>query len=149
MEKKNELESEKKRVENEFYKYQVELDDAKDYLKLISVSNWKTETRENNSIYQAFLSDINRINKISNLFPIIFYLVAVLITLTNITRIIEKDRCTIGLYKALGYKKNKIDNSYVLFAFLATIIGSIIGSLIGLYIIPKIFSLIYFIYLMI
>ena len=141
--RKEELESEKKKVNSELEKYQNDLDDAKDYLKLISVSSWSINRREDIPSYSAYLNDIKRIEQIGNFFPIIFYIVAVLITLTNVSRIIENERDTIGLYKALGYKNRKIINDYLMFSLISCLIGSILGIFIGFYFIPRIFYNIY------
>lgn len=144
-EKRKELESKKIELNNKIDSFQNELDDAKDYLKLISTSSWKVEKLEDSKSYSQFLSDIKRIENISNYFPIIFFVVAILVTLTNTTRIIENDREKIGLLKALGYYEKDISNSYYEFAILACLFGSIIGSIIGFLVIPKIFYKIYLI----
>ena len=141
--RKEELISEKQRIYNELENYQNELNDAKDYLKLISVSSWSINKRKDIPSYSAYLSDIKRIEQIGNFFPIIFYVVAVLITLTNVSRIIENERDTIGLYKALGYKDSKIINDYLIFSLISCLIGSLLGIIIGFYFIPKIFYNIY------
>ena len=141
--KKEELKVEKQKAYNELEQYQNELNDAKDYLKLISVTSWSINKREDIPSYSAYLSDIKRIERIGDFFPIIFYIVAVLITLTNISRIIENERDTIGLYKALGYKNSKIINDYLLFSIIACVLGCILGIFIGYYFIPRIFYNIY------
>ena len=141
--RKNELEERKNQINEELEKYQNELNDAKDYLKLISVNSWSINKREDISSYSAYLSDIKRIEQIGNFFPIIFYIVAVLITLTNISRIIENERDTIGLYKALGYKNSEICDDYLMFSLLSCFIGCIFGIVIGFYFIPSIFYNIY------
>ena len=141
--KKDELEKEKQSVEKEFEKYQNELSDAKDYLKLITVSSWDINKREDIPSYSTYLSDIKRIENIANFFPIVFYVVAVLITLTNISRIVEDNRDNIGLYKALGYSDYSIKKDYLLFSLFACLTGSLIGIMIGFYLIPKIFYNVY------
>ena len=141
--KKEELKVEKQKAYNELEQYQNELNDAKDYLKLISVTSWSINKREDIPSYSDYLSDIKRIERIGDFFPIIFYIVAVLITLTNISRIIENERDTIGLYKALGYKNSKIINDYLLFSIIACVLGCILGIFIGYYFIPRIFYNIY------
>lgn len=147
--KKKELEEGKKKAESEFIAFQNQLNDAKDYLKLISVNGWKIQKREDISSYQQYLSDITRIEKIGDFFPILFYLVAVLITLTNISRIVSKDREKIGLYKALGYTNKKIRNDYLWFSFLACVSGCVVGTFIGLFLLPSLFYKIYqFIYVL-
>ena len=141
--KKQEFENKKQEVEKVFSVYETQIADAKDYLKYLGSNGLKISLREDNLVYMQYVNDINRIEKISNFFPIIFFIVAVLITLTNITRIIEKNRKYIGLYKALGYSRKYIESSYMLFTFTASIIGTVIGSIIGLLLIPNVFYKIY------
>ena len=142
-EKKKELEESKKRAEEQFITYENQLNDAEDYLKLISVNGWTIEKREDIPSFREYLSDIKRVEKIGDFFPILFYLVAVFITLTNITRIVTKDRDKIGLYKALGYSKKEIEKDYLLFSIISSIAGSLIGTIIGFYLIPRVFYSIY------
>ena len=141
--KKKELNDKKIEAEKLFSSYEMQIADSKDYLKYLSSNGLNISLRTDNIIYTQYINDINRIEKISNFFPIIFFIVAVLITLTNITRIIEKNRKYIGLYKSLGYSRKYIESSYMLFTFIASIIGTIIGSIIGLLLIPRIFYKIY------
>ena len=75
---------------------------------------------------------------ISKIFPVIFYLVAILISLTSMTRMIEEERIEIGTLKALGYTNLQIISKYILYAFLACIIGGFLGMTVCFYILPKI-----------
>ncbi len=144
-EKKQELENARVEIQKQLDDYQNQLDDAKDYLKLISTSSWKAETLKESRSYNQFLNDIKRIENISNFFPIIFFIVAILVTLTNTTRIVENDREKIGLLKALGYSQKSISDTYYKFALIATLIGALLGCLLGFLIIPSIFYKIYLI----
>ena len=141
--RKKELEDNKKIANEELEKYQQKLDDASDYLKLISVNSWEIVSREDSTGYSQYLSDINRIDSISDFFPVIFYLVAVLITLTNISRIIESSREEIGLYKALGYSRKNIGDDFIYFSLISCLIGSLIGAVVGTTIIPRVFYKVY------
>ena len=77
-------------------------------------------------------------SNISKLFPVIFYLVAVLISLTSMTRMVEEERVEIGTLKALGYTNTQIILKYVLYALLASVIGGILGMSVGFYLLPYI-----------
>lgn len=70
-------------------------------------------------------------------FPMLFLLVAVLISLTSMTRMVEEDRQLIGTYKALGYRKREILSKYLVFAGLSALVGSLLGLLLGLIGIPS------------
>lgn len=77
-------------------------------------------------------------SNISKIFPVIFYLVAVLISLTSMTRMIEEERVEIGTLKALGYTNMQIIGKYILYSLLASIIGGILGMSVGFYLLPAI-----------
>lgn len=86
-------------------------------------------------------------SNISKMFPVIFYLVSVLISLTTMTRMIEEERIEIGTLKALGYTNTQIIFKYILYSVLACVIGGILGMTVGLYLLPnivwKLYSMIY------
>ncbi|MCC8067335.1 MAG: ABC transporter permease, partial [Clostridiales bacterium] len=73
----------------------------------------------------------DRMTNIAQVFPVIFFLVAALISLTTMTRMVEEERTQIGTMKALGYSKWDIAKKYLNYAFLATMCGSVFGILFG------------------
>lgn len=77
-----------------------------------------------------FNNDSERMASIANVFPLIFFFVALLVALTSMTRMIEEERITIGTYKALGFSKLRISNKYILYGVISSFIGSVIGLLI-------------------
>ena len=77
------------------------------------------------------------IANIGKVFPIVFFVVATLISLTSMTRMVEEQRTQIGTLKALGYNKLQIASKYVIYAFLACVTGAISGMCVGFYVIPK------------
>lgn len=89
----------------------------------IEKDNWYVNTRKDNIGYTNIIDAIKTMTNISKLFPVIFYLVAVLISLTSMTRMIEEERTEIGTLKALGYTNIQIIMKYILYAFLACVIG--------------------------
>lgn len=104
----------------------------------IEKPTWKTSDRMDNVGYSNIFDAIKTMSNISKLFPIIFYLVAVLISLTSMTRMIEEERIEIGTLKSLGYTNLQIIMKYVLYSFLACVIGGIVGMSIGFYLLPSI-----------
>ena len=82
-------------------------------------------------------------SNISKLFPVIFYLVAVLISLTSMTRMIEEERIEIGTLKALGYTNTQIILKYIIYSLFACILGGALGMIVGLYLIPHIVGIMY------
>ena len=75
---------------------------------------------------------------IGKVFPLIFFLVAALISLTTMTRMVEEERTQIGILKALGYGNASIVGKYLWYAILATLTGGVFGILIGEKILPYI-----------
>ena len=88
--------------------------------------------------YQEFYNDSNRIEGIGRVFPIIFFGVSILVTLSTITRLIDENRTEIGVYKALGYSSLRISMKFVLFSFFSWFIGAMMGLYLGFYFIPNI-----------
>lgn len=88
--------------------------------------------------YSGFGENAERLGAIGRVFPVLFFLVAALISLTSMTRMVEEQRTSIGTMKALGYGKFAIASKYLGYAFLATIGGSIVGVLAGEKILPYI-----------
>ena len=88
--------------------------------------------------YSGFGENAERLGAIGKVFPVLFFLVAALISLTSMTRMVEEQRISIGTMKALGYGRFAIASKYLGYAFLATIGGSVTGVLIGEKILPYI-----------
>lgn len=100
--------------------------------------NLITSSRDGNPDYTSYFENAKRIGKIAKIFPMFFFLVAALVSLTTITRMIEEERVQVGTLKALGYSNISISMKYLLYAFLASTLGSIIGLLFGLNIFPRV-----------
>ena len=94
--------------------------------------------RNDNPGYSEFYDVVKRINSIATVFPIVFFIVAVLICLTTMTRMVEENRIEIGTIKALGYSNSEISIKYILYASLASILGGILGVIIGFNLFPRI-----------
>lgn len=99
---------------------------------------WYLLDRNSIPSYVSYFEDANRIGAIGKVFPIIFFLVAALVSLTTMTRMVEEERTQIGTLKALGYSKLSIASKYIMYALFATIAGSILGGLIGSKLFPYI-----------
>lgn len=86
--------------------------------------------------YREFYQDSDRIEAIGQVFPLIFFGVAILVTLSTVSRMVDESRMQIGVYKALGYSWFKTSLKFVGFAFIAWFLGSILGIALGFYFIP-------------
>ena len=117
--------------------------DAYNSLEDINMPKWYIYDRTNYSTYIEYLDDTNSIKNLSKIFPILFFAVAILISLISMNRMVEDDRNEIGTLKSLGFSNRHILNKYLIFSFFATLIGVFIGSILGIIIIPKIIFAIY------
>ena len=135
---KKEYEDAQKDAEDEIAENQQKLDDAKKELEDLEMPEWMVTDREELPEYTDYGDNADRLRNIGQVFPVIFFLVAALISLTTMTRMVEEQRTQIGTLKALGYKKSAIAAKYICYAFFATLLGSVLGMLIGEKIIPYI-----------
>lgn len=78
------------------------------------------------------------IGKVGNVFPVVLYLVTVLVTVANMTRFVYEERTNAGVMKALGYTKQDVTKQFVIFGLCSDGIGSLLGVLLGTYGIPYI-----------
>ena len=116
----------------------LELTDAEDELSEIDECEWYVLDRSSNAGYVSYQQEAERMAKLANFFPLIFFLVAALVCLTTMTRMVEEQRVQIGCLKALGYGRGQIAFKYVVYGIAASLIGGIIGLALGATIIPSI-----------
>lgn len=112
----------------------------KETINRIGESKYYFFDRTDNQGYLGYKDSINCLGNIASVLPIFFFLVAILICLTTMTRMVEENRLEIGTLKALGYKDLEISWKYIIYASIASISGCIIGILIGSTALPKIIS---------
>ena len=116
----------------------VQLADAKKEIEQIEKPTWYIYDRSHLPEYSGYGDNADRMKAIGEVFPLIFFLVAALISLTTMTRMVEEERTLIGTLKALGYSKKSIAAKYLGYAVLATLTGGILGVMIGEKILPYI-----------
>ncbi len=127
-----------RKSEEEIADGEKKIADAKEELSDIKDPKWYVYDRSTLVEYSGFGENAERLGAIGRVFPVLFFLVAALISLTSMTRMVEEQRTSIGTMKALGYGKFAIASKYLGYAFLATIGGSIVGVLAGEKILPYI-----------
>lgn len=135
---KVELADAKNEFNEEIAKAEEKLIDAREKINDIENPKWYIFDRSSNNGYDAYINDTENIARLANAFPIIFFVIAILISLTSMSRMVEEQRIELGTLKALGYKNSQIILKYVMYAFFATVIGSIFGMCIGFKLIPSI-----------
>jgi len=104
---------------------------------------WSVQDRNANAGIYGFGSDAERIGNVGKIFPVVFFLVAILVSLTAMTRLIEERRGQIGTLKALGYADSVIIGQYFLYATTATLGGGLLGVAVGFPLLPKLIYAMY------
>lgn len=123
-------------AEKELEDAQQKIADGEEEIAKIKYPEWYVYDRTVLPENSGYGENAERMSKIGEVFPVLFFLVAALISLTTMTRMVEKERTQIGTLKALGYGKAAIASKYLKYALLATLGGSILGILVGEKIIP-------------
>jgi putative ABC transport system permease protein len=118
-------------AQEEIEKGRLDIQDAEDELAKLQKPKWHVLDREMMQSVASYGSDADRIDSLGNVFPVLFFLVAVLVSLTCMTRMVEEQRQQIGTFKALGYSGLQIAAKYIGYALLATVAGAVIGVLLG------------------
>lgn len=106
-------------------------------------AKWYITDRQDDAGYKDFVDATKSIAKVGRVFPVVFYVIAVLISLVSMARMVEEDRSEIGTLKALGFSNPAIALKYGLFSLSATLVGGVIGMFIGLNLIPNLIWNIY------
>lgn len=133
---RTEYEEKKLEAEQEIRDGEQKIEDAEAEIADIKEPSWYVNDRSVLPEYTGYGENADRMRAIGQVFPVLFFLVAALISLTTMTRMVEEQRTQIGTLKALGYSKLSIAGKYLSYALLATIGGSLFGILFGEKIFP-------------
>lgn len=123
--------------------FNEKISEAKEDLNKIDMPSWYIYDRTDYTTYAEYVDDTNSIKNLSGIFPIVFFAVSILVSLISMNRMVEDDRGEIGTLKSLGFSNKDIMIKYLLFSFLAMVIGGVLGSLLGVVIIPSLIFKIY------
>ncbi len=135
---RQEYEEGKAEAEAEIADAEAKIKEAEEDIAAIEKPKWYVYDRSVLIEYSGFGENAERLGAIGKVFPVLFFLVAALISLTTMTRMVEEQRISIGTMKALGYGKMSIASKYMGYALLATVGGSVIGVLVGEKVLPYI-----------
>ncbi|MFQ8951342.1 MAG: FtsX-like permease family protein [Bifidobacterium pseudocatenulatum] len=124
------LDQQKKDTERTLQSKQNEMEDS------IPQVHWYVQDRSQIGGFSSLKSDLESIQSLGNAFPIVFLLVAVMMSLTAMARMVEEDRGLIGTYTGLGYGRLAVASRYLLFALFACLIGGGLGLIAGFLGIP-------------
>ena len=121
------LEEQRAEVEKQLADGQAKIDEAQKKIDELKEPDVYVLDRTKEIGVAAYQADSERINDIANVFPLMFFLVAALVSLTSMTRMVSEERTLIGVHKALGYSTVQIAAKYLLYVLLASLLGAVIG----------------------
>lgn len=112
--------------------------EAKAEVAEIDMTKWYVQDRSALSGYSNVKSDTGAIESLATVFAVVFFIVAILMSLTTVTRMVEEERGLIGTYKALGFQDNEIGNKYLIYTLAAGGLGAVLGNIGGFVVLPEI-----------
>lgn len=120
------------------------LDDAiavlREKITEIDGGAWLVRTRGDSAGYSSYDSNVGKVAALSKIFPVFFFMVALLVALTTMTRLVEENRTQIGTLKALGFSNVEILGEYMFYSLLSSALGCILGFSVGFRLFPKAIS---------
>lgn len=129
--------------ETELAKKEEELKKAqreRDQLEIPTYHVYDRKTMPGGQGYLMYSNASSSISAVGNIFPVVLYLVATMVTFTTMTRFVDEERTNAGIFKALGYRTRDIILKFVLYGFFAGTIGTLLGTLLGHYFLSGIIS---------
>ena len=131
-----EYQTQKADAEQQLADAEAEIEDAQKQLDELEVPEWYVFDRTSNASVSSYFSNIDKLEALTTVFPIFFFLVAALVALTTMTRMVDEERLQIGTLKALGYGRWKIMFKYMFYAWFATVVGGAAGLAFGFTALP-------------
>ena len=116
----------------------AEIEDGEAKLAELEPPEWYIWDRSHNVSWASFKTNVDKLQAITTIFPVFFFLVAALVVSTTMTRMIEEERLQIGTLKALGYRSGEIMVKYLLYALAAALLGTAVGLTVGFYAFPTV-----------
>ncbi len=133
---REEYEKQKAESDSQLEDARKEISDSEQKISEIAKPKWYVNDRNSNPGYSSYADDAKRIDAISTIFPVFFFIVAAFVCLTTMTRMVEEQRTQIGTLKALGYGNFAIASKYLVYAAIASVAGSALGLAVGLKLFP-------------
>ena len=125
-------------VNEELADARAEIEDGEAELAKLEFPEWYVWDRSHNVSWASFKTNVDKLQAITTIFPVFFFLVAALVVSTTMTRMIEEERLQIGTLKALGYRSGEIMVKYLLYALAAALLGTAVGLTVGFYAFPTV-----------
>ncbi|MBW3092960.1 ABC transporter permease [Bifidobacterium sp. 82T10] len=110
--------------------------------KVAAIPNAKWIIRDRSAVtsWEDVKTQSDMVTRLGTLFPVLFLVIALLVSLTAVTRMVEEDRQLIGTYKALGYTCGETMLKYLAYAGAACLFGGLLGDALGLIGLPFVFT---------
>ena len=131
------------RTESDLTKEKEKLEQRQKELDELAEPTYHVYNRQTMPGGQGYLMYSNAsasIRSVGNIFPVVLYMVAAMVTFTTMTRFVDEERTNAGIFKALGYRNQDIVAKFVLYGFLAGTVGTVIGTLLGHYLLAGVIS---------
>ena len=135
-EKLAQTESDLAKEKEKFEQRQKELDELAEPAYHV----YNRQTMPGGQGYLMYSNASASIRSVGNIFPVVLYMVAAMVTFTTMTRFVDEERTNAGIFKALGYRNQDIIAKFVLYGFLAGTVGTILGTLLGHYLLAGVIS---------
>lgn len=116
------------------------LSEAENEFSSLRDAVWLINTRDDSSGFSSYKSNVGKVAALSKIFPVFFFMVALLVALTTMTRLIEENRTEIGTLKALGFSNSQILGEYMLYSMLSSVLGCALGFSVGFKLFPRAIS---------
>ncbi len=133
-----EFEEAKIEAEDKIYDAKEDIAEAEKEIAELKRPIWYVFTREDNPGHTSYETDSQIIDKVGSVFPVFFFLVAMLVCLTTMTRMVEEERTQIGTMKALGYGKGTIMAKFIIYSVVASLSGAVFGIAVCYVLFPQI-----------
>ena len=145
-EAKDQLKQEKEKLsqaETDLTKEKAKWQTSQDEVNALTEPTYHVYNRKSSPTGQGYLMYSNSamsIRAVGNIFPVVLYAVAAMVTFTTMTRFVDEERTNAGIFKALGYHSKDIIAKFVIYGLVAGTLGTLLGILIGHYILAPTIS---------
>lgn len=116
---------------------------SQDEVNALTEPTYHVYNRKSSPTGQGYLMYSNSamsIRAVGNIFPVVLYAVAAMVTFTTMTRFVDEERTNAGIFKALGYHSKDIIAKFVIYGLVAGTLGTLLGILLGHYILAPTIS---------
>ena len=145
-EAKEQLKQEKEKLshaESDFASEKAKWQTSQDEVNALTEPTYHVYNRKSSPTGQGYLMYSNSamsIRAVGNIFPVVLYAVAAMVTFTTMTRFVDEERTNAGIFKALGYHSKDIIAKFVIYGLFAGTFGTLLGVLIGHYVLAPTIS---------